>query len=99
MEEVRGETARLWVRGIEAGTTGMAGVANGGSPARALRDASARKEKKRKEGMRSFQCSREDKAALRCRGRGAIADAWRRQLLYGRRASQCRALENLCSLV
>ena len=46
MEEVRGETARLWVRGIEAGTTGMAGVANGGSPARALRNASVRKEKK-----------------------------------------------------
>ena len=56
----RGEVARLWVRGIEAGTTGMADVANGGRPARALRNAGVRKEKGR-EGMRSFQCSREDK--------------------------------------
>ena len=43
--------------------------------ARALRNANVRKEKKGKEGMRSFHCSREDKAALKRRGRGAIADA------------------------
>ena len=43
---MRGKAREVGALGNGAGTTGMAGVANGGSPARALRDASARKEKK-----------------------------------------------------
>ena len=80
----RGEVARLWVRGIETGTMGWPAQSSAAARARALRDASVRKEKKGKEGMRSFQCSREDKAVLRRRGRGAIADAWRRRRVAGR---------------
>src|SRR6185312_9769561 len=79
VEWVRGEVARLWLCGIEMGTTGWPVQSSAAARARALRDASARKEKKGKEGMRSFQCSREDKAAHRRRGRGAIADAARRR--------------------
>jgi hypothetical protein len=49
VEEVKSEARDVRARRIEAGSTGMAGAASGGSSARALRDASARKKMRRGE--------------------------------------------------
>jgi len=103
VEKVDGKAAQLWARRIEAGRTGMAGVANGGSPARALRDVSARKEKKGREGVRSFRCSREDKGSAQTprsgRDRRRVASLAGGQRRYGRRGRHSAEQEFLCSLV
>ena len=96
-EWVRGEVARLRVRGIEAGWRGVVGAELGGGSSSSLRDANARNG----EGKDGLEASRPARGEER--RRGAMADAWKLITGHSRRcgvgAARCRALEILCSLV